>query len=240
VALAVLAAIMSIVCHQAVATWLAPYGLPAMTLPFCFASLPFILIQGTTKRVIAVPLASMTTPEDHWQRVAALQAGFQLFANVAGPSPSGSKASSSPLAAMLAAAKKTVDAEAARVLFDAIDTDGSGELDQDEITAALLGSGLVGERSVSFIGKVLALIDTDGSGAVDFAEFKVFVATGAALSKLKVKMTHFFMFADVDHSGAPLLCDSISVGTKKFWRFMHALFFSCPLVSLPFDPGVCV
>ena len=52
------------------ATFLGAYGLPVMTLPFCFATLPFILIQGTTKRILAVPLSSITTPEDHWRRYA--------------------------------------------------------------------------------------------------------------------------------------------------------------------------
>jgi len=55
------------------------YGLPSMTLPFCIAALVFIVIQGTTSSVISVPLAAMTTPEDHLQRVRKLSAGFDLL-----------------------------------------------------------------------------------------------------------------------------------------------------------------
>ena len=63
--LATLAGFMTVVCQQALATILEPLGLPFMTLPFCLVGLPFIIIQGTTSIVIAVPLSSMTIPEDH-------------------------------------------------------------------------------------------------------------------------------------------------------------------------------
>ena len=39
-----------------------------MTFPFCFAVLPFVLIQGVVKEIVAVPLASMTVAEDHLLR----------------------------------------------------------------------------------------------------------------------------------------------------------------------------
>jgi len=50
-----------------------------MTLPFCLVALPFTIIQGTTSNVIAIPLASMTTPEDHLKKVNALKYGFSLL-----------------------------------------------------------------------------------------------------------------------------------------------------------------
>jgi len=50
-----------------------------MTLPFCLAALAFIVIQGTTRNVISVPLSSMTTPEDHLSRVSRLSNGFELL-----------------------------------------------------------------------------------------------------------------------------------------------------------------
>jgi hypothetical protein len=50
-----------------------------MTLPFSIIALPCIIIQGTTSIVIAVPLASMTVPEDHLRRVNILSDGFAFL-----------------------------------------------------------------------------------------------------------------------------------------------------------------
>jgi urea transporter len=79
VVLAALAASMTVLVQQALATMLEPLGLPFLTLPFCFVALPFIIIQGTTSVVIAVPLASMTIPEDHLRRVNMLADGFAFL-----------------------------------------------------------------------------------------------------------------------------------------------------------------
>lgn len=73
------ASIITVFIQLALATSLSPVGLPFMTLPFCLAALAFIVIQGTTSCVISVPLSSMTTPEDHLNRVSKLSNGFQLL-----------------------------------------------------------------------------------------------------------------------------------------------------------------
>jgi urea transporter len=74
-----IAAIMTVIVQQALATLLEPFGLPLLTLPFCATALPFIILQGTTTLVIAVPLATMTFPEDHLKKVKTLTAGFKLL-----------------------------------------------------------------------------------------------------------------------------------------------------------------
>lgn len=76
---AVLAAIMTVLTQQAFATILEPWGLPFMTLPFCVCSLIFVLIQGSTSRVVAVPLANITVPEDHLKKHQYLTEGFQFL-----------------------------------------------------------------------------------------------------------------------------------------------------------------
>lgn len=78
-AFAILAAIMTVLTQQAFATILEPWGLPFMTLPFCLCSLIFVLIQGSTSRVIAVPLANITVPEDHLKKHQYLTEGFQFL-----------------------------------------------------------------------------------------------------------------------------------------------------------------
>ncbi len=75
----IIASIVTVFLQLAFATALGPFGLPFMTLPFCFAALSYIAIQGTTSNIISVPLSSMTTPEDHLKRVRRLSDGFQLF-----------------------------------------------------------------------------------------------------------------------------------------------------------------
>ncbi len=45
-----------------------PWGLPALTLPFCFATLAFVVMKDTSPRFITVEVADITTPEDHLTR----------------------------------------------------------------------------------------------------------------------------------------------------------------------------
>jgi hypothetical protein len=45
-----------------------PWGLPALTLPFCFATLAFVLIKDTSPRFVTVEVADITTPEEHLTR----------------------------------------------------------------------------------------------------------------------------------------------------------------------------
>ena len=65
-----------------------------------------------------------------------------------------------------------------RAVFDALDEDGSGELDADEFEAALtmLGRGF----SRPMVRQLMAALDTDNSGTVDFPEFEaLFIETQA-------------------------------------------------------------
>lgn len=83
--LATLAGIMTCLGQQALASYLEPYGLPFITLPFCLVCLPFVILQGTTSLVIPVPLASMTVPEDHLRKVAYLSDGFRFLMEALNP-----------------------------------------------------------------------------------------------------------------------------------------------------------
>lgn len=66
--LAVGCAIWTALLFGAIGALLTPWGLPALTLPFCAGTLAFVLIKGTTPRFISVPLAEITTPEEHLER----------------------------------------------------------------------------------------------------------------------------------------------------------------------------
>jgi urea transporter/Ca2+-binding EF-hand superfamily protein len=79
VSFGILASVVTVFVQLALEKTLRVWSLPFMTLPFCFAALAFVVIQGTTSNVISVPLSSMTTPEDHLTRVKKLSTGFDLL-----------------------------------------------------------------------------------------------------------------------------------------------------------------
>ena len=45
-------------------------------------ALLFNMIQGATPKIMPVPLASMTVPEDHWRRAATLKRTFRVIAAI--------------------------------------------------------------------------------------------------------------------------------------------------------------
>jgi urea transporter len=65
--LAVACAIAGAVLFASIGTLLAPLGLPALTLPFCLATLAFLIMKGTTSRFTPVALEDVSTPEAHRQ-----------------------------------------------------------------------------------------------------------------------------------------------------------------------------
>lgn len=74
-----------------------------------------------------------------------------------------------------------------RVIFDIIDSSGSGELDLLGVKRAC---GLLGQKSLSFeeLRKIFETLDKDGSGAIDFLEF-LHMTNMANLGKPKGRAT---------------------------------------------------
>jgi urea transporter len=68
--LAVGCGVLAALLFGAIASLFTPWGLPALTLPFCFATLAFVLLKGTTTRLTAIEVADITTPEEHLVRSA--------------------------------------------------------------------------------------------------------------------------------------------------------------------------
>jgi solute carrier family 14 (urea transporter)/urea transporter len=52
-----------------------PWGLPALTLPFCFGTLAFVLLKGASSALEPVAIEDITTPEEHLDRSRAARAG---------------------------------------------------------------------------------------------------------------------------------------------------------------------
>ena len=52
----------------AIASFFGPWGLPALTLPFCFGTLAFVLLKDASRNFTWVPPADVVTPEEHLRR----------------------------------------------------------------------------------------------------------------------------------------------------------------------------
>jgi Ca2+-binding EF-hand superfamily protein len=68
--------------------------------------------------------------------------------------------------------------EVAKVAFDSVDTDKSGQIDENELDKVMAQiSGDLGAEppSKEEVKEVLAHLDTDHSGKIDFNEFKVLI-----------------------------------------------------------------
>ena len=72
--LAVACAVLAAMLFGAIASLFVPWGLPALTLPFCFATLAFVLLKGASDKLVPVELADITTPEEHLARARAAEA----------------------------------------------------------------------------------------------------------------------------------------------------------------------
>lgn len=67
--LAVGCAIFTALLFGAISSFFTPWGLPALTLPFCFGTLAFVLIKGASRHLLPVEVEDITTPEEHLQRM---------------------------------------------------------------------------------------------------------------------------------------------------------------------------
>jgi urea transporter len=63
--LAVACAVLAAMLFGAIASLFTPWGLPALTLPFVFATLAFVLLKGASEELEPVAVEDITTPEEH-------------------------------------------------------------------------------------------------------------------------------------------------------------------------------
>jgi urea transporter len=229
--LAVMAGVATVLTQQASATMLEPFGLPFMTLPFCLVGLPFIIIQGTTSIVIAVPLSSMTTPEDHFRTVKMLEDGFAFLKECLDSDSSGGRGmtrarsrkmikSLSRLDSVLSGfdqddmenvtakkgfcfqTKKDPQAIAASALFKKLDQKGFGAIHIKDTMKALQEAGLVDSEGLHFARLVLDLMGIDESMTIDDHEFVAFAVVGTSVDTIRHQLFKFFAFVDEDGNGS--------------------------------------
>ena len=63
--LGIAGAVVSAVLFATLSLLFTPWGLPALTLPFCLTTLAFLLVKSHVTRIDAVPLDTLSTPEQH-------------------------------------------------------------------------------------------------------------------------------------------------------------------------------
>ena len=61
-------AVLAALLFGAIASLFTPWGLPALTLPFFFATLAFVLLKGASTELEPVAVEDITTPEEHLAR----------------------------------------------------------------------------------------------------------------------------------------------------------------------------
>jgi urea transporter len=66
--LAVACAVLAALLFGAIASLFTPWGLPALTLPFVFATLAFVLLKDASTELEPVAVEDITTPEEHLAR----------------------------------------------------------------------------------------------------------------------------------------------------------------------------
>lgn len=66
---AVACAIATAILFGAIGSLFTPWGLPALTLPFCFGTLAFVVMKDASPRFIPVEVPNITTPEEHLKRM---------------------------------------------------------------------------------------------------------------------------------------------------------------------------
>jgi len=70
---AILAGVFSAVIHGAVASYMAPFGLPALTFPFNLVAWIWCLAGNQMSGLFPVEIGAITIPEDHIKRVKLMQ-----------------------------------------------------------------------------------------------------------------------------------------------------------------------
>jgi urea transporter len=73
--LAVACGVLTALLFGAITSLFIPWGRPALTLPFCFGTLAFVLLKGASSALEPVAIEDITTPEEHLDRSRAARAG---------------------------------------------------------------------------------------------------------------------------------------------------------------------
>lgn len=210
-ALAVVGGIAVFFLQQALETFFSTFGLVYVTFPFCLITLLLIVLQGTTKAALAVPLEAISIPEDHLERVEVLREGFGLFGALDRDQESEYKVTCSvdtELTKIFKAISNDQGSEKDglaskdpnREMFFAM-SDGKGELQVSDYIVSLRNTGLAKSEGLRFAVGVFFLLDKDGSGTIDLEEFLTICRVSKLLPPIRHRLGQFFQFVDLNNNG---------------------------------------
>jgi len=211
IVMGIIAVLLTVIAQHALSGLMLPLGLPVMTSPFCLVTLLFLLFQGTTTAVIAVPLPSITIPEDHVRRVTLLRRGFRFLLDAI-RSDKYSKNIRMSLNAkksirLLSEATKNVTVKdidvsdktdkitrVAITCFKTIDLIDSGSISKEIFLDFLRSLHRDEGTGLQNAGEAFSLMDFHGNDSMSLAEFVSFVKVSHQLDIIKKKIANFLYF----------------------------------------------
>ena len=161
-----------------------PFGLPVLTLPFCVATIAFFaLLRGSLSSIVPVALYAMTSPEEHRYRYLVAKKTISNFRRQLKAAINGESGN------LLFDKASTATKGDLRYVFEAIDTDRSGELSTQKLANYLHQA----DRATS-------KMDRDNSGTIDFEEFGELILRHQRLMMEYDAFTTYFVPIDADEN----------------------------------------
>lgn len=214
----------TVILQAAISSTFQVSGLPVNSFPFSFIMIALVLLQGSTKFVIAVPLESITFPEDHLRRVRLLKDGFNLFLEALHTYgkrysarmlmnksiPTRTKKAEKVLRKMyktfdLGNVETTVGindpvGQCALEIFRAMDEPNlKGYITTSQFEDYLSTIGLINDCGNKDAVQALTLMDIKNNGIISKQDFIVFCRNSYEMNKIYKIVSTFFQF--VDNSG---------------------------------------
>jgi len=170
-------------------------GVPAMTYPFCFGTLGFVLIQGSVRRsAVPVGLANMTIPEDHFRLLNMTRTVIKTFRSILAKG----RQASVDTEKSLSAAYEKLDVKKIQYAFLGM-ADEQGELDEETLGMYLEKAGY--QLPDFELSNMYGIMDYDGGGSVSFDEFVTFMAMRKVLMLKRKQLEAYFELIDSGKSG---------------------------------------
>lgn len=155
------------ILQAALSNQLGIFGLPVSSFPFSIMGISLILTQGGSNCTIAVPLESITTPEDHLRRTEVLRDGFaHLFdvlhqASIDGDGSKGTCPSEPSKRHLLTKSSSRIEAE--KRVYDTFEDSDSEESYRD------------GSIVDQCIASMFNIIDKTSQGFITIDQFKYYL-----------------------------------------------------------------
>lgn len=162
-----------------------PFGLPVLTLPFCVATIGFfILLRRFLPSLVPVVLYAVTSPEEHRQRYLVAKKTISNFRRQIEAAINGEGGN------LLFDKASTATKGDLRYIFEAIDTERSGELSTQELANYLYRADRA--TSEDELIYLFNCMDRDRSGKINFKEFGELILRYKRLTtEYETLMTYF-------------------------------------------------